>query len=81
MIDRTRNRMFVTPAPGIKIRKTHEMRIALRNGRAPDFLSVDGEWVPRTIEWARAVKCGDVKLTDPGKKTKKKTKKSAKSED
>lgn len=65
MIDRVRNRMHVAPSPGIKIRKSHELAIAMKNGRPPDFLKAAGEWVPRTVEWRRALDCADVVLVDP----------------
>lgn len=67
MIDRKRNRMHVKPAKGILIRKCHEAARAAKRGKPPAFLAVTGEWVPRTIEWSRAVKCGDVVLCKPPK--------------
>lgn len=67
--------MHVKPAPGVKVRKFHELAKALKRGRAPAFLDVAGEWVPRTVEWMRAVKYGDAVLCKPPTK-KKKTKKS-----
>jgi hypothetical protein len=68
--------MHVKPAPGVKVRKFHELGQAAKRGRAPAFLADGGEWVPRIVEWMRALKCGDVVLCTPPKKKATKTKKS-----
>lgn len=65
---RAERMFFVVPAEGLRIRLHH---------KPTEHLPRTGDWVPRTIEWKRAILSKDVRETTPPKPKRAKPAKSA----